>query len=61
MTARKSDTNGNEAPAKWGIAGEYCYCTTGSSDFCEFCDSWVGKCWCWDEDDDADGDGADDD
>lgn len=43
-----------DAEAEWGTPGEHCYCTTGSSDYCEFCDSWVGKCWCWDDEDDDD-------
>lgn len=51
----------NDPPAKWGTPGEYCYCTTGSSDYCEFCDAWVGKCWCWNEDDDDEDNGLDDD
>lgn len=49
------------SPAKWGTAGEYCYCTTGSSDFCDFCDEWVGKCWCWDSEGEDDGNEVGDD
>lgn len=44
----------DDPDAKWGTPGVNCYCCTGTSDYCEFCDSWVGKCWCWDDEDDDD-------
>lgn len=50
----------DDPTAKWGTPGVNCYCCTGTTDFCEFCDEWVGKCWCWSEDDEDD-DGIDDD
>lgn len=51
----------DDPAAKWGTPGVNCYCCTGTTDFCEFCDEWVGKCWCWDDDkDDDEDDGADD-
>lgn len=47
---------GEEAP--WGTAGEHCYCTTGDSDFCDFCDEWVRDCSCWKTDNDEESSSA---
>lgn len=35
--------------AEWGTPGLNCYCTTGDSDWCEFCDESVVDCTCADD------------